>query len=100
MKKLKSQYLQSVKAHPDDYFSKRYPRIRSIYFKKFSIRQERSFYFMHHIEYSGYPLKIRIARGAGLPYVWDDFPTFVYKYTKNWKRNSKRPHQYYKEHME
>ena len=56
--------------------------------------------FMHHIEYSGYPLKIRIARGAGLPYVWDDFPTFVYKYTKNWKRNSKRPHQYYKEHME
>ena len=68
--------------------------------KKLSIQQERSFYFMHHIEYKGYPIKIRVARGAGLPYVWDDYPTYVYKYTKSWKHNSKRPHQHYKEHVE
>ncbi len=55
---------------------------------------------MHHIEYKGYPIKIRVARGAGLPYVWDDYPTYVYKYTKSWKHNSKRPHQHYKEHVE
>ena len=68
--------------------------------KKLSTQQERSFYFMHHIEYKGYPSKIRVARGAGLPYVWDDYPTYVYKYTKSWKHNSKRPHQHYKEHVE
>ena len=98
MEKLKSQYQQSVKTYPHDYFSKRYPNIRSVYFKKFSTQQERSFYFMHHIEYKNYPLKFRVARGTGLPHVWDDFPTYVYKIAKSWKHNSKRAHQYYKEH--
>ena len=69
-------------------------------FKRFSTQQERSFYFMHHIEYKNYPLNIRVARGAGLPYVWDDFPTYVYKVAKSWKHNSRRSHQYYKEHVQ
>ena len=98
MKKLKYQYQQSIKAHPQDYFWKKYPNLRSVYFKKFSTQQERSFYFMHCIEYKDYPLKIRVARGNGLPYVWDDFPTYVYKFSKSWKHNSKRKNQYYKEH--
>jgi len=50
MKKLKYQYQQSIKAHPHDYFWKKYPNLRSVYFKKFSTQQERSFYFMHCIE--------------------------------------------------
>jgi hypothetical protein len=53
---------------------------------------------LHRIEYKSYSLKIRVARGAGLPQVWDDFPTCVYKVAKSWKHNSKRAHQYYKEH--
>lgn len=53
---------------------------------------------MHCIEYKDYPLKIRVARGSGLPYIWDDFPTYVYKFSKSWKHNSKRKNQYYKEH--
>ncbi len=55
---------------------------------------------MHCIEYKDYPLYIRVARGKGLPYVWDDFPSYVYKWAKSWKHNSKRKNQYYKEHME
>lgn len=98
MKKLKSQYHQPVKTDLHDCFSKCYPDIRSVYFKKFSTQQERSFYFMHSIEYKGYSLKIRGAHGTSLPHVWDDFPTYVYKIAKSWKHNSKRAHQYYKEH--
>ncbi len=49
-----------------------------------------SFYFLHVIEYKNYPLKIRVARGAGLPHVWDDFPSYVYKVAKSWKHNSRR----------
>ena len=98
MKKLKSQYHQSVKKpHPNDYFYI-YPNVRSSMFKEFSTHQERSFYFLHVIEYKNYPLKIRVARGAGLPHVWDDFPSYVYKVAKSWKHNSRRQHQYYKEH--
>ena len=66
--------------------------------KAFSTHQERSFYFLHIIEYKDYPLKIRVARGNGLAQAWDDLPTYVYKVTKSWKHNSKRKHQYYKEH--
>ena len=98
MKKLKSQYKQSVKINPDDYFGKCFPNIKSVYFKKFSTHQEKSFYSMHCIEYKNYPLKLRIARGPGLAQAWDDLPAYVYKVAKSWKHNSKREHQYYKEH--
>lgn len=65
MKKLKSQYQQSVKTpHPNDFFWKRFPNIKSVYYKKFSTQQEKSFYSMHCVEYKNYPLKIRVARGT------------------------------------
>ena len=100
MKKLKYQYHQAIEENVNDcfYFWKRYPNIKSFYFKHFSNKQERSFYCLHSIEYKDYSLKIRVARGAGLPHVWDEFPTYVYKVAKSWKHNSKRSHQYYKEH--
>lgn len=96
MKKLKRHYLQSVRNSQNDYFWKIYPEVRSAHFKKFSNQQERSFYLLHVIEYKDYPLKLRVARGTGLPQVWDDLPTYVYKVAKSWKHNSKRAHQYYK----
>lgn len=51
----------------------------------------------HLIEYKDYPLKLRVARGSGLPEEWDDLPSSVYKVAKSWKHNSKRKHQYFKE---
>ena len=51
MKRLKSQYHQSVKKpHPNDYFYKRFPNVKSVYHKKFSTHQEKSFYSIHCIE--------------------------------------------------
>ncbi len=101
MKKLKSQYQQSVKIrHPNDFFWKRFLNIKSVYHKKFSTQQEKSFYSMHCVEYKNYPLKIRVARGPGLAEPWDDLPAYVYKVAKSWKHNSKRAHQYYKEHVQ
>ena len=52
----------------------------------------------HQVQYKDYPLKLRVARGTGLPHDWDDLPTYVYDVAKSWKHNSKRAHQYYKEH--
>lgn len=101
MKKLKSLYQQSVKTPcPNDFFWKCFPNIQSVYHKKFSTQQEKSFYSMHCVEYKNYPLKIRVARGPGLAEPWDDLPAYVYKVAKSWKHNSKRAHQYYKEHVQ
>lgn len=96
MKQLKYQYRKVVQENNNDYFWKRYPNIKSYYFRQFSNKQERSFYFLHSIEYKDYLLKIRVARGTGLPHIWDDIPAYVYKVAKSWKHNSKRSHQYYK----
>ncbi|MEG0199007.1 MAG: hypothetical protein RR676_17980 [Acinetobacter sp.] len=99
MKKLKYQYQQSVKKpHPNDYFWKRFPNMKSVYHKKFSTQQEKSCYSMHCIEYKDYSLKIRVARGPGLAEAWDDLPAYVYKVARSWKHNFKRAHQYYQEH--
>ena len=99
MKKLKSLYQQSVKKScSNDFFWKRFPNIKSVYHKKFSTKQEKSFYSMHYVEYKNYPLRIRVARGPGLAEPWDDLPAYVYKVAKSWKHNSKRSHQYYKEY--
>ncbi|TCM60671.1 hypothetical protein EC844_13110 [Acinetobacter calcoaceticus] len=98
MKKLKYQYRQSIRITHKAYFGLIYPNIKSLYHKKFSTQQERGFYFLHVIEYKGYPLKIRAARGKGLAQVWDDLPASVYSVAKSWKHNSKRKHQYYKQH--
>lgn len=52
--------------------------------------------FLHKVEYSEYPLKLRPARGKSLANPWDDYPAYVYDVAKWWKHNSKRRHQYYK----
>ncbi len=82
MKKLKYQYKQSVHSNPHDYFWQIYPNVRSSMFKEFSTHQERSFYFLHVIEYKNYPLKIRVARGAGLPHVGMIFQAMSIKLPK------------------
>lgn len=96
MKKLKFQYLQPANTHPNDGIRKRYPHLRSVYHKKFSTHQELSFYFLHLIEYKNYPLKLRVARGTGLPEEWDDLPAYVYKVAKSRKHNSRRRKQQYR----
>lgn len=53
---------------------------------------------MHFIEYKDFPLKLRVARGPSLVDAWDDLSTYFHKVAKSWKHNSKRAHQYYKEH--
>ena len=98
MKKLKYQYRQSLKTYSNGGIRNRYPHLKSLMHKQFSTRQELSFYFLHLIEYKNYPLKLRVARGTGLPHVWDDLPAYVYKVAKSWKHNSKRRHQHYKEY--
>lgn len=99
MRKLKSQYKKSLNQQGSRhrYFWQTYPNVRSCVFKQFSTHQERSFYCLHLIEYKDYPLRIRVARGPGLPDAWDDLPTSVYDLAKSWKHNSKRKYQYYKE---
>ncbi|QCR38171.1 hypothetical protein [Nissabacter sp. SGAir0207] len=96
MKKLKDHY-KFVKpcrplGSPYTYFY----RLRSLTFKQFSTKQERSYYYLHEIEYREYPLKLRKARGKLLPDNWDDFPTSIYRVAKSWKHNSRRAHQYYR----
>ena len=53
MKRLKYQYKKPISqsATRYGYFLKSYPYLRSAIFKQFSTRQERSFYFLHQIEY-------------------------------------------------
>lgn len=99
MKKLKYQYQQPVKKpRSNGFFWEYFPNMKSVHYKKFSTQQEKSFYSIHCIEYKDYPLKLRVARGPGLADAWDDLPTYVTKVAKSWKHNSKRAHQYYKEH--
>ncbi len=95
MKKLKQQYRSHIKA--DGYFIwDVYPCIRSGTHKHFSTKQEKSYFFLHEIEYREYPIKLRAARGKSLANPWDDYPAYVYDVAKCWKHNSKRRHQYYK----
>ncbi len=49
MQKLKFQYQRPVKIDSNDDIRRRFPHLRSRYFKKFSTYQERSFYFLHFI---------------------------------------------------
>ncbi|NRB69620.1 MAG: hypothetical protein HRU48_20000 [Vibrio sp.] len=95
MKKLKQQYRSRKKAHRA-YLWDVYPSVRSGTHKHFSTKQEKSYFFLHKVEYSEYPLKLRPARGKSLANPWDDYPAYVYDVAKCWKHNSKRRHQYYK----
>lgn len=100
MKKLKSQYRHSLTKvmifRTTTTVWEIYPSVRSRYHKHFSTKQEKSYYFLHKIESRGYPIKLRAARGRILADPWDDYPSFVYRFAKSWKHNSKRHKQYYK----
>ncbi|WP_284078773.1 hypothetical protein [Acinetobacter nosocomialis] len=86
MKKLKYQYQQSVKTpHSNEFFLNHFPNMRSVYYKKFSTKQEKSFYSIHFIEYKDYPVKLRVARSSNLVDAWGDLPTYVTKVAKSWK---------------
>lgn len=62
MKKLKQQYRSHIKA--DGRFSwDVYPSVRSVAHKHFSTKQEKSYFFLHEVEYRDYPIKLRAARG-------------------------------------
>ncbi len=54
MQKLKFQNQRAVKNYPNDDIRKRYPHLRSRYFKKFITYQERRFYFLYLIRYKKY----------------------------------------------
>lgn len=95
MKKLKQQYRGRIKCHRR-YNWDVYPSVRSGTHKRFSTRQEKSYFFLHEIECKGYPIKLRAARGRALATPWDDYPSYVYDLAKSWKHNSKRRCQYYK----
>lgn len=96
MKKLKQHYKHRVEQKHSKYLWNFYPSIRSGIYKRFSTKQEKSFYFMHLVECKGYPVKLRAARGKQLANPWDDYPTHVYAVAKSWKHNSKRKFQYYR----
>lgn len=64
--------------------------------RKFSTKQEKSCSIMHEIEYKEYGLKVRSKRNSALIDDREDKSSDFDKAKKDWKRNSKRKHQYYK----
>lgn len=97
-KKTKVQYRSS--GRKKIYFpweSCRYPNLRNQIYSYFRTQQERSFHYLHKAEYWDYNIKLRPKRGKHLPHIWDDKPTYAFKYAKSWKHDSKRRHQWYRE---
>ncbi len=71
--RLKIQYKYS-KASGDAYCSHVfYPFLRSYVHKKFGPRQEKSFHYLHRIEYKEYFLNLIVARGKQFAEPWDDY---------------------------
>jgi hypothetical protein len=96
MKKLKQQY-KYAKTFPGCRSGwVYYPLLKNGLYKRFSTRQEKSYFYLHLIEYKEYPIKLRAARGKRLPDPWDDYPSDVYDVAKSWKHNSRRKHQNYR----
>lgn len=99
LKRLKQQYVKVVKKGlTGDYDDEIYPHRRDTYYRHYSVKQEKSSFFLHEIEYRSYFLKLRKKRGRALMCSWttEHTPAFFYG-GKNWKHNSKRKHQYYRE---
>ncbi|CAI2051658.1 Uncharacterised protein [Serratia fonticola] len=95
MKKLKQQYKYPEVSSGIRRSWVYYPLLRSWLHKRFSTRQEKSYYWLHLIEYKEYPLRLRAARGKQLADPWDDYPFYGYDVARSWKHNSRRKHQYY-----
>jgi hypothetical protein len=102
-KKIKEQYRNSYIEHYTRYFCDEmldreiFPNIKSGVHKKFSNIQEKSFFELHENELKEYGFSIRRRRSnKSLPDCWDDYPSYVYKNKKSWKKSTKRCNQYYK----
>ena len=65
-------------------------------YRNFSTKQEKALSGLHEIEYKKYGLKIRCKRNSNLVDAWEDLPSYVYRGERDWKRNSKRKHQYFR----
>ncbi|MDF9401367.1 hypothetical protein [Vibrio sp. 1180_3] len=93
MKKLKQQYRSHIKADGRFLWDwDMYPCVRSGTHKHFSTKQEKSYFFLHKVEYRDYPVKLRAARGKLLANPWDDYPAYVYDVARCWKHNSVNLH--------
>jgi len=97
MKKLKAQYKYQTVVTSQYRTWIRYPLLQSDPLKKFSTRQEKSYYFLHRIEYKEYSIKLRPSRGSCLANPWDDYSSGCHDTAKSWKHNSRRRHQHYRE---
>ena len=96
MKKLKQQYKYSETNSGCCFNWVYYPLLKNCLYKRFSTRQEKSYFYLHRIEYKEYHLKLRAARGTQLADPWDDHPSTVYDVARSWKHNSRRRYQYYR----
>lgn len=95
-KRLKQQYHQPLKWRKNSWDDPIYPFLHSASIKKFSTKQEKSFYFMHSLECREYKVKLRAKRGKALAHVNDDLNSSAFDVARCWKNNSKRPKQYYR----
>ena len=98
VKQLKEQYQLSVKTKSTWFgqFDHHFIYRRDNICRSFSTKQEKSYALLHETEYKCYGLKVRNKRGGNLPSDWEDLPSFVYRGERDWKRNSKRKHQYFR----
>lgn len=98
LKKLKEQYVLSVKKKPTWFGQTDFFHIhrRDCICRRFSTKQEKSCSQMHEIEYKEFGFKVRCRRNSHLIDAWEDLPSFVYRGERDWKRNSKRSHQYFR----
>lgn len=74
-----------------------YYRTKLHYYRNIRTHQERAMYELHRQEYRHVrQLKLRVRRGNSLSTAWYDIRTSAFDYTKSWKHNSKRRHQWYR----
>jgi len=96
MKKTKKHYIESVSPKCERMTWYLYPNMRDDHYRRFSFRQECSYYLMHLLEQKEYPLKLRSARGAQLMDVFWGRRSFCQSLSESWKHNSKRRSQNYR----
>lgn len=78
LKHLKQQYVSVVKKGlTGDYDDEIFPNRQDIWYRHYSVKQEKSSFFLHEIEYVSYPLKLRSRRGRALMCSWtNEHPPF------------------------
>ena len=97
LKCLKQQYVKVVKKGlTGDYDDEFFPNRQDKWYRHFSTKQEKSFYFLHRIEYKTYRIRLGYKR-CQIFDSWEDLTPFSCYGGKNWKHNSKRKYQYYRE---